>query len=253
MPLLTEIPGVSVRCPTVASHASSQNRKSLGTKSLSTAFVWNSRKKTLSGYALRAKAMADTKSAGMQQQLNSLPFPDMQRCFSQSKNSATGVITTCVKDQGKGGNPALHAVAGKILLLAATASFWAPLPSAEAVTIAPEEDAAVVFQKSCAGCHSGGGNVVAPNKTLRQGGQPPSFVDAPNKTLRQGDLEANSVFDIQGLSSTISSGKGKMPGYGVECAPRGQCTFGPRLSDNTIESLSQYVLQQAAAGWPKEP
>ncbi|KAK3264418.1 hypothetical protein CYMTET_26842 [Cymbomonas tetramitiformis] len=236
MPLLTEIPGVSVRCPTVASHASSQNRKSLGTKSLSTAFVWNSRKKTLSGYALRAKAMADTKSAGMQQQLNSLPFPDMQRCFSQSKNSATGVITTCVKDQGKGGNPALHAVAGKILLLAATASFWAPLPSAEAVTIAPEEDAAVVFQKSCAGCHSGGGNVVA-----------------PNKTLRQGDLEANSVFDIQGLSSTISSGKGKMPGYGVECAPRGQCTFGPRLSDNTIESLSQYVLQQAAAGWPKEP
>lgn len=235
MPLLTEIPGFSMRCPTVALHTSCQNRKSLGSKYLTTAFVWNSRKGTSSGYAIHAKAVADTKLTGMQQQLNSLPIPDMRRCFSRSKNSTAGVISTCVKDQGKGENPALLDVAGKILLLTATASFWAPLPS-EAVTIAPEEDAAVVFQKSCAGCHSGGGNVVA-----------------PNKTLRQGDLEANSIFDIQGLSSTIYSGKGKMPGYGIECAPRGQCTFGPRLSDSTIESLSQYVLQQAVAGWPKEP
>jgi cytochrome c6 len=44
-----------------------------------------------------------------------------------------------------------------------------------------------------------------------------------------------------------------MPGYGAECAPRGQCTFGARLSDADIASLAAFVAQQAAAGWPATP
>lgn len=30
---------------------------------------------------------------------------------------------------------------------------------------------------------------------------------------------------------------------------QGKCTFGPRLSDEEIEQLSQYVAEQAAADW----
>ena len=41
-----------------------------------------------------------------------------------------------------------------------------------------------------------------------------------------------------------------MPGYGEGCAPRGQCTFGARLSDADVDKLAAYVLEQAAAGWP---
>lgn len=40
-----------------------------------------------------------------------------------------------------------------------------------------------------------------------------------------------------------------MPGFGTECAPKGQCTFGPRLSDDDIKSLADFVLAKAAAGW----
>lgn len=30
---------------------------------------------------------------------------------------------------------------------------------------------------------------------------------------------------------------------------QGRCTFGPRLSDEEIQRLSQYVVEQAAADW----
>ena len=41
-----------------------------------------------------------------------------------------------------------------------------------------------------------------------------------------------------------------MPGFGAGCAPRGQCTFGPRLADDDIAALAAFVAAQAAAGWP---
>lgn len=47
----------------------------------------------------------------------------------------------------------------------------------------------------------------------------------------------------------IYSGEGSMPGFGVNCAPKLQCTFGPRLSDEEIRGLAVYVLDRAAANW----
>jgi len=40
-----------------------------------------------------------------------------------------------------------------------------------------------------------------------------------------------------------------MPGFGENCAPKGQCTFAARLSDETIRDLAAYVSKQAAADW----
>lgn len=56
---------------------------------------------------------------------------------------------------------------------------------------------------SCTGCHAGGGNVV-------QAGA----------SLSTGDLKRNGVADAKALYDLIYSGKGKMPGYGKDCAPR---------------------------------
>ncbi|KAL6761834.1 hypothetical protein V8C86DRAFT_2528657 [Haematococcus lacustris] len=106
------------------------------------------------------------------------------------------------------------------------------------------------FTMKCAGCHAGGGNVLAAGASL--------FPD---------DLKRNGYTDAQSLYTLIYKGKfdvkqvclafvalcnqGKMPGYGKECAPKGQCTFGPRLADEEVQSLAEYVLERAAAGWAK--
>jgi cytochrome c6 len=90
------------------------------------------------------------------------------------------------------------------------------------------------FTRSCAGCHTGGGNVVEGTQTLK--------LDA---------LERNGLTSEDALYQIIYSGKRKMPGYGEGCAPKGACTFGPRLSDDVIRGLAQYVSEQAKAGWPQ--
>lgn len=85
----------------------------------------------------------------------------------------------------------------------------------------------------------------------------------------------------QSMFNLIYRGKGRMPGYGTDCAPKvagcarcthdiaggcpdphvathtwhacvrpqGQCTFGPRSSDEDIRALVAYVLERAGAGW----
>ncbi|KAG2494468.1 hypothetical protein HYH03_007520 [Edaphochlamys debaryana] len=87
------------------------------------------------------------------------------------------------------------------------------------------------FTMKCAGCHMGGGNVQAAGATL--------FPE---------DLARNGVDSPEALFKIIYSGKGRMPGFGTECAPRGACTFGPRLSDEEITDLVAFVQQRAAEG-----
>jgi cytochrome c6 len=41
-----------------------------------------------------------------------------------------------------------------------------------------------------------------------------------------------------------------MQGFGKECTPRGQCTFGARLEDEEIKILAEFVKLQADQGWP---
>ncbi len=35
----------------------------------------------------------------------------------------------------------------------------------------------------------------------------------------------------------------------TSCCLQGKCTFGPRLLDEEIQQLTDYTLEQAAAGW----
>lgn len=81
------------------------------------------------------------------------------------------------------------------------------------------------------GCHAGGGNIVG------------------GSTLRLPELEQNGLSDPSALYKLLYEGKGRMPGFGAECAPKGQCTFGPRLTDDELSAMAQYVLQQAQKGW----
>ena len=89
-----------------------------------------------------------------------------------------------------------------------------------------------LFTRTCAGCHAAGGNVVQAGATL-----------FPADLTRNGVNDADAVYDI------IYGGKGKMPGYGEGCAPKGQCTFGARLSDEDVRGLAGYVLERSAAEW----
>lgn len=41
-----------------------------------------------------------------------------------------------------------------------------------------------------------------------------------------------------------------MQGFGENCTPRGQCTFGPRLRGDEIKILAEFVKSQANQGWP---
>lgn len=83
-----------------------------------------------------------------------------------------------------------------------------------------------------AGCHANGGNVLAAGKTLR--------ID---------DLEKNQVATIGEIYSLVYGGKNKMPGFGKDCKPAGQCTFAARLEDEDVTAVSDYVLQRANEGW----
>eukprot|EP00850_Spirogloea_muscicola_P017815 SM000156S02171 [mRNA] locus=s156:230958:232905:- [translate_table: standard] len=113
-----------------------------------------------------------------------------------------------------------------LLSLAAAAAALAlggPLAAPSMAAVAAQDSAAAEqsFQKSCVGCHAGGGNI------LQSGA---------NLTLS--DLERNGVNSEDSIYSLIYSGRGRMP-----------CTFGPRLSDDEIRALAAFVLQSAAAGW----
>ena len=94
------------------------------------------------------------------------------------------------------------------------------------------EAAAQVFSNSCAGCHAEGGNVMRHDARL--------VLD---------DLEKNGISSSEGLYDVIYSGRRSMPGFGQECTPNLQCTFGPRLGDDAIRSLAQFVWQRANQGW----
>lgn len=62
-------------------------------------------------------------------------------------------------------------------------------------------------------------------------------------------MQRNQVAEINEIYSLVYSGKGKMPGFGKDCAPAGQCTFAARLSDEEVSGLAEYVDQRARDGW----
>jgi len=77
-----------------------------------------------------------------------------------------------------------------------------------------------VFSANCTACHSGGNNVIMPEKTLKK--------DA---------LESNGMNSINAIAYQVTNGKNAMP------------AFGGRLSDSDIEDVANYVLSQSEKGW----
>eukprot|EP00899_Mesostigma_viride_P026961 jgi/Mesvir1/744/Mv17345-RA.1 len=93
---------------------------------------------------------------------------------------------------------------------------------------AADDSTVAVFQRSCAACHSAGGNILA-----------------PTKGLTKADLQREGLLDEEKLYTIIYSGKSRMPGFGEGCAPKGQCTFAARLSDDEIRKLASYIKETA--------
>ncbi|KDP36468.1 hypothetical protein JCGZ_08598 [Jatropha curcas] len=106
-------------------------------------------------------------------------------------------------------------------------------PESAAQTTADIQKGATLFNRSCIGCHDGGGNIIQPGATL--------FLK---------DLQRNGVETEEEIYRITYFGKGRMPGFGENCSPRGQCTFGPRLQDQEIKMLAEFVKSQADLGWP---
>ncbi|MBE9076230.1 c-type cytochrome [Romeria aff. gracilis LEGE 07310] len=89
-----------------------------------------------------------------------------------------------------------------------------------AAALADGADGAQVFSSNCASCHMGGGNVVNRSKTLKQ------------ETLEQYDMAS-----LEAITYQVIHGKNAMP------------SFLGRLSQDQIEAVAAYVLDQAGSGW----
>ncbi|CAN6545800.1 unnamed protein product [Malus baccata var. baccata] len=105
-----------------------------------------------------------------------------------------------------------------------------PVSHAQAIDV---QRGAALFRRTCIGCHDAGGNIIQPGATL--------FTK---------DLQRNGVDTEEEIYRVTYFGKGRMPGFGEKCAPRGQCTFGARLQDEEIKILAEFVKLQADQNWP---
>jgi cytochrome c6 len=93
-------------------------------------------------------------------------------------------------------------------------------------------DGAALFAEKCAACHIAGGNVLNPFKTLQ--------LDVLNR---------EGYSSVEAIAAAVEGGLTRMPGYGETCAPKGNCTFGPRLTPADVTAVAEYVLEQAQTGW----
>ncbi len=77
-----------------------------------------------------------------------------------------------------------------------------------------------VFTKNCVACHANGRNMLN-----------------PQKTLSAEHMKANGYNSVEDIKTIVSKGKAPMPG------------FEGKLSADDIDSVSQYVWDQAQKGW----
>ncbi|BBN14469.1 cytochrome c6 [Marchantia polymorpha subsp. ruderalis] len=101
-----------------------------------------------------------------------------------------------------------------------------------------------LFQRTCAGCHTGGGNVLQPSATLFN-----KDLDSSEEVSAFASKYRNGLSTVDDIFKITYFGKNRMPGYGEKCTPRGQCTFGPRLGEEDIRALAEFVKSQADQGW----
>ena len=103
------------------------------------------------------------------------------------------------------------------LLLLGTVSLFCSTQVLYAADLAAGEQ---VFSANCAACHAGGNNAIMPEKTLKK--------DA---------LEENGMNSVTAITTQVKNGKNAMP------------AFGGRLTDEDIDNVANYVLNQSEQGW----
>ena len=85
---------------------------------------------------------------------------------------------------------------------------------------ADTNNGAEIFSIHCAGCHPNGNNIIRRGKNLKK------------RALRRNKLDSADA-----IASLVANGKNNMSAYK------------DRLSENQIENVAAYVLQQAEKGW----
>ncbi|GAB4368492.1 MAG: c-type cytochrome [Elainellaceae cyanobacterium] len=79
---------------------------------------------------------------------------------------------------------------------------------------------APVFELHCAGCHVNGGNIIRRGKNLKL------------KTLQRQELDSEAA-----IAQIVTNGRGIMSAYG------------DRLTEQEIQDVAAYVLEQANQNW----
>mmetsp|Transcript_53731 Transcript_53731/g.117238 ORF Transcript_53731/g.117238 Transcript_53731/m.117238 type:complete len:126 (-) Transcript_53731:440-817(-) len=105
-------------------------------------------------------------------------------------------------------------------LLAVSAHWTLPAVASEA--------GAALFDSRCAACHAGGGNILA-----------------PGKSLEMSSLQRDGYGDETKIVELLRVGKGRMPAY------QGKIPKASKLDDAELQEVAQYVLEQAGGGWGK--
>lgn len=136
-----------------------------------------------------------------------------KRPAATNEPRATTTTTTAPAANGGGVGAVLS---GAVLLL----GLAVPVSSAGDV-MAGEQ----IFRSNCAACHSGGTNVIMPEKTLEKA--------ALEQYLYGGRSEESIV-------RQVTNGKNAMP------------AFGGRLREEEIENVASYVIAKSEAGWNSE-
>ncbi len=88
------------------------------------------------------------------------------------------------------------------------------------VATSPEHNGAEIFKANCAACHAGGVNRIM-----------------ANKSLMKDDLVKYDMYSQEAIIYQVTNGKNAMP------------PFKGRLSPEEIQTVADYVLQQADNGW----
>ncbi|MBD2345503.1 cytochrome c6 PetJ [Anabaena subtropica] len=101
-----------------------------------------------------------------------------------------------------------------ITLLFLTSAFT---PPASAADIA---NGGQIFSLHCAGCHINGGNIIRRGKNLQK------------KALKKYGMDS-----LEAVTSIVTNGKNNMSAYK------------DRLSEQEIQNVAAYVLEQADKGW----
>lgn len=101
-------------------------------------------------------------------------------------------------------------------------------------SLASSIDGSKLFEMSCSGCHSYGGNILN-----------------NRKTLKKDSLISNNVNELSKIVDIITNGKGQMPPYGSYKSPIGNI-IPAKYNDDEISSIANYILEQAEINWPQK-